>query len=351
MKILTGKEIQQGILDTKPTKVAVAYVGEDWRSFLADPLPSEIILSPTLGSNPWAIEEIAKALKSWDKVHFLRELHAKIYLADSQAVVGSSNLTKNGLSGEATGLKEACVLIEEHECKAVCDLHEYYESLRKDACKQFATTGEKIEAVARLKESWKLARSEGLFSGDGKLRSLLDFDPADEDLFHIVWYTGDDGIEFDEANLENEESTLKSGDIRKDGHWMNFLHGDADHIKPGQWMLAWKEKYETGLPAGRPYPYWIYVHHVIPESVSGNGPYTTLALQHPRKRPGTQVPFAIGKREAAAIRKVLALDEFALLRGPVKEDNWSITQSIALWKNFLLAIKREVAATSVARSK
>lgn len=346
MKILTGKCIQQNIFEVKPAKVAVAYVGEDWRSYLADPLPSEIIVSPTLGSNPWAIEKIVKALHGWENVYFLRELHAKIYLAESSAVLGSSNLTKNGLSGEEIGLKEACVLVNESE--ALRDLHNFYESLKADAQKQFPTTRDKIDAVSRLKESWKRAKSEGLLSGSAEPSRLIDFDPSEDDIFHIVWYTGGDGITLNQASLEDEEPTLISDDIRETGLWMNFLEGDVRHIKPGQWMLAWKEKYSIGLPDARSKPYWIYVHHVIPNSVAGNPPYTTLALQHPHKEPGTGEPFTIGKKEAAAIRKVLSLDAFAALRPVEQEDTWTVKKSIALWKEFLQAIKQEVAASSTA---
>lgn len=112
MRLIHGTDIKSTIRDISPTSIAVAYVGIDWASYVSPDRIKEIILSPTLGSNPYAIVNMAKYI-GWENIYFLDNLHAKIYLSASQAAVGSFNLTANGLS--AQGLEEAGFFIEEKE--------------------------------------------------------------------------------------------------------------------------------------------------------------------------------------------------------------------------------------------
>lgn len=63
MKILVGSEIPQAISRCEPSKVAVAYIGTDWNTFVPDTDRLEaIIVSPTFGSNPWAISDLVKQI-------------------------------------------------------------------------------------------------------------------------------------------------------------------------------------------------------------------------------------------------------------------------------------------------
>lgn len=77
MKILVEGEIKKSIKRCNPSKIAVAYIGSDWNMFVQniDHL-STVIVSPTIGSNPRAIMDIARKI-GWENVHFLDELHAK----------------------------------------------------------------------------------------------------------------------------------------------------------------------------------------------------------------------------------------------------------------------------------
>ncbi len=80
MKVLIENDIQEAVSGCKPSKIAVAYIGADWQTFIPDPSRLEsIIVSPTIGSNPWAIADLVKQI-GWEKVAFLDELHAKTYI-------------------------------------------------------------------------------------------------------------------------------------------------------------------------------------------------------------------------------------------------------------------------------
>ena len=105
IKLFTN-DIATAIAECSPEFIAVAYVGKDWSNFINASKLKKIIVSPTLGSNPYAIESIANLI-SWDKILFLDKLHAKIYIGKKHLVVGSSNLSKNGLT--ADGLNEAVI--------------------------------------------------------------------------------------------------------------------------------------------------------------------------------------------------------------------------------------------------
>jgi hypothetical protein len=51
----TPTEISNKLKEIEPAQIAVAYVGADWKSFLNSDHIENIIISPTLGSNPRAI--------------------------------------------------------------------------------------------------------------------------------------------------------------------------------------------------------------------------------------------------------------------------------------------------------
>jgi hypothetical protein len=107
--LFTPKKIRESITKVRSSKIAVAYVGLGWDRYISRTDIKEIIVSPTLGTNPKAIEAIA-ALLGFDNVHFLENLHAKIYIGAHSAVIGSCNLSDNGLSD--AGLIEAAVYLD-----------------------------------------------------------------------------------------------------------------------------------------------------------------------------------------------------------------------------------------------
>ena len=92
-----AEQLRNALNKIKPTKIAVAYVGAGWENYILLEHLEEIIVSPTLGSNPFAIEEIMNKLGA-EKVHFLDRLHSKLYLGKQSALLGSPNLSDNGFS-------------------------------------------------------------------------------------------------------------------------------------------------------------------------------------------------------------------------------------------------------------
>ncbi len=107
-----SSDISEALEKVAPERIAVAYVGIDWREFISAKNLKEIIISPTLGSNPIAISEIVKEI-GWENVHFLNNLHSKIYISDYSVIIGSANLSKNAMGNN--GLYESCVLTDDKQ--------------------------------------------------------------------------------------------------------------------------------------------------------------------------------------------------------------------------------------------
>jgi hypothetical protein len=121
MRFLDGADAQSElgrlIGTSKLIRIAVAFWGQPAPKILGllDKNESpEIICNLKMGgTNPEAIEEL---LNSGITVFQSDELHGKVYLFDSEAIVGSSNASANGLSlqdGEASGWHEANILVSE----------------------------------------------------------------------------------------------------------------------------------------------------------------------------------------------------------------------------------------------
>ena len=119
-RLITDPEaLREALVDIRPRRAAVAYIGAAWRDLLGDASElEELVVSPTAGSNPWALEEICEEL-DWHNVHFLERLHAKIYIGPGRVIVGSPKLSSNGFDAgvDGSGLFEAVVLSSEPEIR------------------------------------------------------------------------------------------------------------------------------------------------------------------------------------------------------------------------------------------
>lgn len=156
-KVIFGSQIKEALEVVKPNRVAVAYLGIDWRDYITNPEKLEaVIVSPTLGTNPEAVKQLARIV-TWEKLFFLKELHAKVYVGNGQAIVGSANLTANGLSG--VGLLECGVLLSETtELDAV---GEAFSEIMERSITQFPTVNDRKRQLAKLYQAWNKAIDGG----------------------------------------------------------------------------------------------------------------------------------------------------------------------------------------------
>lgn len=296
MRILSGREIQQAVHSCKPSMVAVAFIGRDWNTFIPDVQNLQaVIVSPTLGSNPDAITDIAKQL-GWDNVYFLSELHAKMYIGSESAVVGSANLTQNGLSGE--GLVELCVELNGEE-----NLHElcrFFDELKAQAQGQYPTKISKLAQLKKLKAAWSSAFVNNITSDNHCAAcSFADFELLGNDDFYVGWYQHQS-----EPPTYSEEVESIRADMNND---MHFAQGDK--VEKGHWALIWRISENSGAPRAMK-PEWMYIHEIFENGVIDEEyEYTKCAIERKIKKPIP--PFELTSDVKAAFKKAVVDKDIA----------------------------------------
>ena len=97
------EKIRTNLLTTNESKFAVAFWGEGASSFFSTKNNSTIIFNLEMGgTNPFEIEKIMSipGIKIWQN----NKLHSKVYIFDETVIVGSSNMSANGLCLEGKEL-------------------------------------------------------------------------------------------------------------------------------------------------------------------------------------------------------------------------------------------------------
>jgi hypothetical protein len=226
-----------------------------------------------LGTNPWAVQELAKALNrdgqdGWERIHLLDNLHAKLYLGSDAAVWGSANLSCRGLSGDQ--LVELCTYSSAPE--HLNDLRAFFEeTLRQARTLYWDVSSRKV----RISELEKLTRQNpDLASGFSptKAVSFYEFELLSDDQFYISWVRPD--IEFPAmTNAVPQDHAQLFSD------WTHILPNDAES---GRWMLLWPATPTLRPSRSKNYPpRGMLVDEVIDGGASREeaGPYTTVLAQ------------------------------------------------------------------------
>lgn len=264
MKILFEHEIRKAIASCGPSKIAVAYIGADWTTFVPDvDKLNAVIVSPTIGSNPRAIANLAKRI-GWGKVYFLDELHAKMYIGNKSAIIGSANLTSNGLSGE--GLVELCVAVYTDD--ALTKLNTTFDELKNRANAHYPSTQSKKSRLSELESSWGAAIANRIAKSQSRyICDFSDFELLDEDHIYVCWaQPGECEYSGDVADIQS----LIADDIH---------FSAADKVKKNKWVLVWRLT-DSSLPHRTAKPHWLYIHEIYQEGIIDKGyDYPQCAIQ------------------------------------------------------------------------
>lgn len=194
MKYYSGNSIGSKVIDLKPNHIMVAYLGADSKRFLPEiKNVARLIVQPNPPTNPRAIEDIIKII-GWDKIQFLDNIHAKVYInlnearGSGKAIVGSPNLTANGLGG--SGLYEAAVQFDFTENKdgkpheVVASFNEVW----KTACDKYDSEESKKTRLEKLKKDsikyWEITP----FIRNNNARNILEYgDEWDFSFWPVFW--------------------------------------------------------------------------------------------------------------------------------------------------------------------
>ncbi|WP_157817521.1 hypothetical protein [Candidatus Thiodictyon syntrophicum] len=337
MKIISDRQIHQAIAIANPYCIAVAYVGADWTTYVNADSLQEVIVSPTLGSNPRAISGIVTALCGWDKVHFLTNLHSKIYLGKNCAVIASSNLTSHGLAGGVHDLREiGCAVESPGNLTKIAGIIADY---RSAAALEFPDEAAKKRALLQLERNWGKALAEGLIEEDYAnnnkqvKKDVRSFDPQSRSPFHICWYRGD-------CQLNHAAIAEIVPEYREDGaesilhDYLSFARSDDDKISVGDWVLVWRARAD-GQPDRGVNPYWLYIHTIVPKGADC-ADYPVLAIQRTDKRVGSP-PFEIPPH-VAAFRQVLSSGAFPEFL-EATDEIWEVSRTFPRFSEFIAAWK------------
>jgi hypothetical protein len=229
----------------------------------------------------------------WEKIHFLDELHAKIYIGENRAVTGSSNLTRNGLIGGS--LLELCVELKSDQ--SILKLNEIFEDLLNRARKRYPSQTEKESRLAVLESQRNNAIASGSISAENvSVTSFSDFHLLADDQFYVLWYQPGQP-EFSE-DARRIESVICN--------WTTLR--DEDHVKLNKWVLQWRLTTKSA-PDKRQKLYWLYIHEIIRNGVvDEDHGYTTLAAQRIDKAI-PEPPFEITKDVERAFKEALELED------------------------------------------
>lgn len=294
--LLKTNAIGSSMIKCAPRYVAVAFVGIDWPDLIDSTKLEKIIVSPTIGSNPYAIEKLVECV-SWDNVLFLDNLHAKIYIGDHCALVGSSNLSRNGIS--AAGLVEVAIRIADKTL--LSELTEYFAELERMAINQYPDVKKKKKKLSDLKKDWSKGISNSLLKYEhGFQRSLQHYTPLSGDDFYIAWYHP-----FKDYRYTDALDPIK-GLIEGEMHFH-----ESDDIEEGKWILAWRVT-KSNKPDRRVRPYWLFIHEVHSNGIttSDRYEYTKLAIMRTDK-PTPPTPFSITDDVVNSFNELICSDKYA----------------------------------------
>ena len=241
MIITDPQKLQETLRTIQPVSVAVAYIGKAWLTYLdGQSLPQTLIVSPTLGSHPPAI---AKAIKTLgiDNVYFLDALHAKIYLGNNHALVGSYNLSHGGFRDK----EETAVLItDQAQILALqATIARYIALARLD----YPNAKAKRERLAKLRQEHKNApKSRSPKRRSRKAPNIGDYVLAGQHRTHVAWGQPDNNVIFNEKAVYKSEPAAKHQNLEEYFRDYLLFHEDDDICK-GDWILYWHST-NKGMP-------------------------------------------------------------------------------------------------------
>lgn len=327
MIFLQSKDIARSIKKCRPHLIAVAYIGIDWKNFIDHENLDKIIISPTLGSNPYAIEELVKFV-TWDKVFFLNNLHAKIYIGKKSAIIGSSNLTKNGLA-ESDGLLEAATKIK--KSKTIKEITLYYEELENLANKMYLNEESKKERLLYLKTIWSKAYSHSIIKEKKRSdNSLINYEPLTNQDFYIAWYQEDDNYEYS-SKIDPIEDFIEEE--------MHFL--EEDKIFENKWILSWRIT-NKDKPHKTVKPTWIYINEIINKGIKSKDSYKYTKLAFSRTdREKPKAPFELTDEVIKAFKDIISKEKYkSFIYNHNDTDDFSINNTFKRFKQFIEDIKK-----------
>ncbi|OIR01266.1 hypothetical protein GALL_167380 [mine drainage metagenome] len=326
MRICTdSKQLRKAIKEVAPSKIAVAFVGGGWKRYVSSARLKEIIISPTIGSNPKAIEEIMDFIGA-KNVHFLDNLHSKIYLGSESALLGSVNLSDNGFA-DSHNFESGVVLNDAANLELLNDVFEAYKASAK---RLYPTEKSKKDKLQQLMKQWQIMEWNNLNTErDSNTSPSITEYKSDLDRIHLAWYQPAE-LNYNKKSINGaipDAIGLEPDDYFEDA----LMFHEEDSVQKGDWVLCWQCR-NDGLPYENGPMYWMPVHHVVPNGFCDDT-YTKLVGKEKNLTPLAD-PFRLDKTTKKAIRAALCSGKFPALVSR-NADVWRLTPADKVVPKFL----------------
>jgi len=288
-----SKAIKDLLLTETKLRIAVAFIGDGACNLInqrADDV--KIVCNLSMGgTNPNEIKEFIRRFGKKNVKH-IDNLHAKLYIGTEYAIVGSANMSSNGLGTQPTALREAGYKfkVDQPSGKRSAD---WFDELWADAC------GITTKDLKNAEDKWN--RRDRNRNGEVKTgsRDICDYD-FDCKNFPLLDWIGDSG-----GKVVDNHST-KSSSL---GGWPNLndaaangtdvvCDDDIPHLCGDRWILKFQLRKNTQ-------PVWSQLSGTILINIwkyDEDDDLTSVAVS---KFEANSVPFKIDKKFVEEFRSLL----------------------------------------------
>ena len=277
------------------------------------------------GTNP---REIKRLQKFGAEVRHLERLHAKVYIGDSEMIVGSANVSANGLGFEAGAQAN---WIEAATLGPLQPRTLEWFNILWDVAKKVSPA-----ALAAALLAWN-DRQHHLPT----LPSFARFDPDGEFVPLLDYYGGTDIVDPNKSVLKKAVGRDYDDEMDQRLRESFDIAGpeDREAWEEGRWVLKWTRT-PSGKMDARVKPEWIRVGKYVENAWRPSKKHRWLDVMMPAEHPGA-VPFEVrDKRFTTAFREVLMRDEFAALRDDSSyERPWNTSVRSGLVRPFWKEVK------------
>lgn len=314
MTLITDpEELCQALRDIKPYRIAVAYVGSqdtlqgviDWSKVQC------LTVQPAACTSADAIEAIRESMPKKGRLLFHDTLHAKVYLGESDALVGSANLSRNGIGGDTV---EACCRVTDP--KELSRIATFLDGVEAEAAKRFPPGGDDWNlCLQRLgEEPEDLCSLVGFDVGmrNAQAPSFLEYCSRGGQPFVVEWWEEDEELTRDaEKRFESRSHSIS-----------NSLALKESLPEEMKWILCWRCK-KDGTPRAKIELEFMHVDRQerkpIYKRQTDIYPWSVVELR-PLAR-GARQPFRIDDAFTAAFRAVVTGDGLGRFFRPKGSDD------------------------------
>jgi len=275
------------------------------------------------GTNPSTLRQLGAPEN--ELLKYKDSLHAKTYLSEEGLVVGSANASSNGIgsAGRPAGLVEAGSFFPTGSPEWQTAKRWFFSLWKKEGCVKVDQ-----QALERAEDLWsRRAKLPVEFQAEVPAGTVLDYDPDQDGLILLSWYTRHGGQVHDREISGNGRSFLRIS--REDNN---------DWIM-GKWICCFQVLEDGTRMAMNRNPYFFFSSGFEEDYSSEEADDPHLVFQKV-EQPAPRPPFDFDDPEfRRAFRDVINRSDFSLLRDEDHTDPWRLIDHSDLMKNFWLAVK------------